>query len=51
MRTVATWSNRLLGARNIFALVMLAAVFALRASVSWRRWQRRRPAVDEGSRS
>jgi hypothetical protein len=41
-RTVATWRAKLSGARNILALVMIAAVFALRSGVAWRRWQRRR---------
>jgi len=40
-RTVSTWRGKLSGARNILALVMIAAVFALRSGVEWRRWQRR----------
>ena len=44
--TVSTWSERLKLARNSIALVMLGALFALRAGVSWRRWQRRRLARD-----
>jgi len=43
MRTVSTWGERLKGARNIFALALIAAVFAFRSGVAWRRWQRRRP--------
>jgi len=39
--TVSTWGDRLKLARNTIALVMLGALFALRAGVSWRRWQRR----------
>jgi hypothetical protein len=42
MRNASTWRARLSGARNILALVMIAAVFALRSGVEWRRWQRRR---------
>ena len=42
----STWSDRLKRARNIFALVMLGTLFALRAGVSWRRWQHRRLARD-----
>jgi hypothetical protein len=42
MRTASTWRGRLGEARNILALVMIAAVFALRSGVAWRRWQRRR---------
>jgi hypothetical protein len=43
-RTVSAWGPRLKGALNILALVLLAAVYALRSGVSWRRWQARRPA-------
>jgi len=42
MRAVSTWGERLKGARNIFALVLIAAAFALRSGVAWRRWQRGR---------
>ena len=41
-RTISTWGERLTGARNILALVMIAAVFAVRSGIAWRRWQRRR---------
>jgi len=44
--TVSTWGDRLGRTRNILALVMLGALFAFRAGVSWRRWQRRRLARD-----
>ena len=44
-RTIAISGSRLRGARNIVALLLLAAVCAFRARVSWRRWQRRRPAL------
>ncbi len=37
------WRQRLRGARNIISLVLLAAVFTWRSSVSWRRWRRRHP--------
>ena len=40
--TISTWGGELSGARNILALVMIAAVFAFRSGVAWRRWQRRR---------
>ena len=53
MRIVSTWSGRLNGARNIFALVVIAAVFAFRSRIAWRRWQRRRSLrsrSDEGGR-
>ena len=40
-RTVSAWRGKLSGARNILALVMIAAVFALLSGVEWRRWQRR----------
>lgn len=36
-----TWRARLAEARNILSFVLLAAVFAWRSSVSWRRWQQR----------
>ena len=41
---VSTWGDRLKRARNILTVVMLGALFALRAGVEWRRWQRRRLA-------
>lgn len=44
-RTIAISGSRLLRARNIVALLLLAAICAFRARVSWRRWQRRRPAL------
>ncbi len=45
-RTIAISGSRRHGARNIVALLLLAAVCAFRARVSWRRWQRRRrPAL------
>jgi len=44
MRAISTWGGRLNGARNILALVMIAAVFAFRSGVAWRRWRRRHPA-------
>jgi hypothetical protein len=43
-RTVSTWGDRLKRARNILALVMLGVLFAIRAGVTWRRWQRRQLA-------
>jgi len=49
MRTIALSGSRLRGARNIIALVLLAAVYALRSRISWWRWQRRRPALKEQS--
>jgi hypothetical protein len=42
--TVSTWGGRLKGARNILALALIAAVFAFRSGVAWRRWRRRDPA-------
>ena len=45
VRTIAISGSRLLRARNIVALLLLAAVCAFRARVSWRRWQRRHPAL------
>jgi hypothetical protein len=47
-RTVSTWGARFKGARNIFALVLIAAVFAFRSGVAWRRWQRRHPERQPG---
>jgi hypothetical protein len=47
-RTVSTWGERLKEARNIFALLLIAAAFALRSGVAWRRWQRRHPARQPG---
>ena len=44
--TVSTWGDRLKRVRNTLALVMLGALFALRAGVAWKRWQRRRLARD-----
>jgi hypothetical protein len=49
MRTIATLGRRLPGARSIVVLLLLAAVYAFRSRVAWRRWQRHRPAVDDGS--
>lgn len=42
-RPASIWRRRLAGARNILALMALAAVYAWRNRVGWRRWQRRHP--------
>jgi hypothetical protein len=45
VQLVPNWRKQLTNARNIFALAALAAAYALRSGVWWRRWQRRHPPV------
>ena len=43
MRTISTWGDRLMRARNVVTLVLLAVAFAFRSEVAWRQWERRHP--------
>ena len=48
---VSNWRKQLTNARNILALTALAAAYALRSVVWWRRWQRRHPGSPASRRT
>jgi len=45
VQIVSNWRAQLTNVRNVFALAALAAAYALRSGVWWRRWQRRHPRL------